>query len=255
MNRLLEWMGPIWWLVRPLAMTAMWLTASGFFGMAYFLSARSVRVEEAIVFTVAFGTAAAVSAVVAMAVGAKRRWAMEAALPMAILIAVPIGTAEAIIWLAPTMNVKLRTASYFARYGGRIPVAIIEVSRETIPMGAILGAGIGLIGGLSIVLCRRFPRLVGWFLVVLLVSCVIGSVHITAFDRVVDFEMNGGLEGVHRLLVPWGSGAELPTAIGAAAGAFVGAVAACWAVHIRSRGRPQSPMEVSVSRLMSDSKA
>jgi hypothetical protein len=57
-----------------------------------------------------------------------------------------------------------------------------------------------------------------------------------------DFEVKGGLAGAHRLLVPWGMGLELPTAIGATAGAFVGAVVACWAARIGEKGRPQSPM-------------
>ena len=47
-------------LARPLTMVAIWMTATAFFGLAYFLSGRRVRVEEAIVFTVAFAGAAAV---------------------------------------------------------------------------------------------------------------------------------------------------------------------------------------------------
>jgi hypothetical protein len=109
------------WLARPLAMTAMWLTATGFFGMAYFLSGRSIRVEEAIIFAVAFGTAAAVSAVIALAIGAKRRWAIEAAVPIAILMAAPVGTAGALTWLAPTMSKNLQAAGYFSQYRGSFP--------------------------------------------------------------------------------------------------------------------------------------
>jgi hypothetical protein len=233
----MKWIRIMRWLARPLAMTAMWLTATGFFGMAYFLSGRSIRVEEAIIFAVAFGTATAVSAVIALAIGAKRRWAIEAAVPIAILMAAPVGTAGALTWLAPTMSKNLQAAGYFSQYRGSIPAAVLGVSRQTIPTSAILGAGIGVIGGLSIVFGRRWPRLVGWFLVVLLISCVVGSVHIIAFDRVVDFVVQSGLEGVHRLLVPWSIHLELPTAIGATAGAVVGAVVACWAARIGGQGR------------------
>jgi hypothetical protein len=232
MNRLLEWMGPIAWLVRPLAMTAMWLTASGFFVLAYFSSGRSASVEEAVIFAVAFGTAAAVSAVIALAVGGKRRWALDAALPMAILVAAPVGTAGVVIWLAPAVSASFRTINYFPANWGSIAAVVLGVSWQTIPTGAILGAAIGVISGFSIVLGRRWPRLVGWLLVMLLVFCVSGSVHIVAFDGVVDFVVRTRLEGLHPLVASWGIRHELPSAIGATAGAFVGAVVVYGAVRL-----------------------
>jgi hypothetical protein len=248
MNRLLEWMGPIAWLVRPLAMTAMWLTATGFFVLAYFLSGRSVRVEEAIIFAVAFGTAAAVAAVIALAVGGKRRWALDAALPMAILMAAPVGTAGVLTWLAPTMSASLRTINYFPVYRGRLPAIVLGISGQTIPTGAILGVGIGVISGLSIVLGRRWPRLVGWLLVMLLVFCVIGSVHIVAFDGVVDFVVRTRLEDLHPLVAAWGMGVELASAIGATAGAFVGAVVAYGAVRLVEGSRRSRPYRVTACK-------
>jgi hypothetical protein len=145
---------------------------------------------------------------------------------------VPVGTAGALTWLAPMTSVNRQTVRYFPRYSGQIPAAVLGISSQTIPTGAILGAGIGVISGLAILLARRWPRLVGWFLAVLFVSCVIGSVHIIAFDRVVDFVVQSGLEGVHRLMVPWTVRLELPTAIGATAGAFVGAVVPYVAVRL-----------------------
>jgi hypothetical protein len=221
---LMKWIRVMRWLARPLAMTAMWLTATGFFGMAYFLSGRSIRVEEGIIFTVTFGTAAAVSAVIALAIGAERRWAIEAALPIAILMAAPVGTAGALTWLAPTMGGNIQAAGYFPQYRGRIPAAVLGVSMQTIPIAAILGAGIGAISGLSIVLGRCWSRLVGWFLVLLFVSCIIGSMHIIVFDRVVD-------------LLVQNITFELPAAIGATAGAVVGAVVASGAVRLSDGSR------------------
>jgi hypothetical protein len=245
MNRLLEWMGPIGCLVRPLAITAMWLTASVFFVLAYFLSGRSARVEEAIIFAVAFGTAAAVSAVIALAVGGKRRWALDAALPMAILIAAAVSTAGVLTWLASTVSASPRTINYLPVYWGSIAAVVLGVSLQTIPTGAILGAGIGVISGLSIVLGRRWPRLVGWLLVMLLVFCVIGSVHIVAFDGVVDFVVRTRLEGVRPLVGYWGIRHELPSAIGATAGAFVGAVVVYGAVRLVEGSRRSRPNRVT----------
>jgi hypothetical protein len=229
-------------LARPLAMVAIWMTATAFFGLAYFLSGRRVRVEEAIVFTIAFAGAAAVSAVIALAIGSKRRWALEAALPMVILIAAPVGIAGALTWLAPTIG-SLNAVDYFPavdylpQYGGRIPAAVLGVARQTIPTGVILGAGIGAIAGVSILLARHRPRLVAWSVVGLLLLCVIGSVHVAAFDRVVDLVMKTRLEGVNRLMVSWTIRSELASAIGATAGAFVGAVVAYGAARLSDRSQ------------------
>ena len=236
-------------LARPLAMVAMWMTATGFFGVAYFLSGRRVRVEEAIVFTVAFAGSAAVSAVIALAIGTKRRWALEAALPMIVLMAAPVGMAGALTWLAPTIG-NLKWVDYFPQFGGRIPTAALGVARMTIPTGVILGAGIGVIAGLSILLARHRPRLVAWFVVGLLLSCVIGSVHVAAFDRVVDLVVKTRLEGVNSLMVSWTIRSELASAIGATAGAFVGAVVAYGAVRLyeRSRASPRSRGHGNVER-------
>jgi hypothetical protein len=234
---------------RPTTMVAMWITATGFFGVAYFLSGRRVRVEEAIVFTVAFAGSAAVSAVIALAIGAKRRWALEAALPMIVLMAAPVGIAGALTWLAPTIGTLTRV-DYFLQYGGHIPTAVLGIARQTIPTGVILGAGIGAIAGFSILLARHRPRLIAWCVVGLLLTCVIGSVHVAAFDRVVDLVMKTRLEGVNSLLVSWSIRSELASAIGATAGAFVGAVGAYGAVRLneRSRASPRSRGHGNVER-------
>ena len=72
MNPLPGWARVIRLLARPLATVTLWLTATGFFGVAFFLSGgRRARVEEAITFAVAFAGAAAVSTVIVLAIGAK----------------------------------------------------------------------------------------------------------------------------------------------------------------------------------------
>ena len=217
----------------------MWLTTTIFFGTAYFLSGRRVSVEESIIFTVAFANAAAVSAVTALTVGAKRRWALEAALPMALSIATPVGLAWALPWLAPTLSWNLQTVN-FPPYRGQLPTAVLGIARQTIPTGAVLGACTGTIAGLVILLARRRPRLVGWFVVGLLLCCVVGFVHVVAFDRVVDFVVKTRLDGVNSLRVSWTIGFELASAIGATAGACVGAVVAYGAVRL-SEGSRVSP--------------
>jgi hypothetical protein len=234
MNRLVGRTQFVRLLARALTMAAMWLTATTFFGMAYFLSGKRVTVEEAIIFTAAFANAAAFSAVTALTVGAKIRWALEAALPMALLIATPVGLAWAVPWLAPTLSWNLQTANFFP-YRGQWPTAVLGIARQTIPAGAILSTCMGTIAGLVIRLGRRLPRLVGWFVMGFLLSCVVGFVHVVAFDRVVDFVVKTRLEGVNNLRVSWTIRFELASAIGATAGAFVGAVVAYGAVRLSER--------------------
>jgi hypothetical protein len=224
-------------LARPLAMLAIWLTATAFFGLAYFLSGRRVSLEEAIIFTVAFAIATAAAAAIALLVGGRRRWAIEAALPMASLVTVPVCLAGALIWLAPTLSGSLSTTEYFPHYRGHVPSAVLGIARQTIPTGVLLGAVFGSMIGLSIIVVRHRPRLLRWAVAGLLLSCFFGSAHIGAFDRIVDFVVNTRLSGVNRLVVAWTIRFELASAIGATAGACVGAVVACGAVRLSDRSR------------------
>jgi hypothetical protein len=224
---------------RPLAMLAIWLTATAFFGLAYFVSGRWVRLEEAVIFTVAFATGAAASAAIALFVGARRRWAIEAALPMAIVVAAPVCLAGALTWLAPTLTGSLPRIEQFPHYGHQVPTIIPGIARQTIPTAVLLGAGFGAVIGLSIIVARHRPRLLRWAVAGLLLSCVVGSAHIGAFDRFVDFVVNTRLSGVNPLMVSWTIRLELASAIGATAGAIFGAIVACGAVRLSDRSRAQ----------------
>ena len=156
---------------------------------------------------------------------------------MAIVLATPVAIAYVLSGLAPAMGWKLRTVSYFPMVHGEVPAAIMGIAKQTIPTGAILGVVIGTVVGLWTLLARRRPRLVGWLVVGLLLSCVIGSVHVDAFGRVIDFVVQARLEGVNRFVANWNLYLEIAAAMGATAGTFVGAVGACCAVRIGSHGR------------------
>jgi hypothetical protein len=109
---------------------------------------------------------------------------------------------------------------------------ILGIAKQTMPTGAMLGVVIGTVAGLLILLGHRRPRPVGWVVVGLLLASVIGSVRIDAFGRVIDFVLRTRLEGVNRLVVSWTISFELAAAMGATAGALVGAIGACWAVRV-----------------------
>jgi hypothetical protein len=225
-------------LVRPAAIVALWLIAIGFFGTAYQLAAgRRPRLDDEITFTAAFAVASAVSAAVALAVGGRRRWAIEAAIPMAILLAMPVVAACVLSWLAPAMGWTLVRVSGFPRYRGDITAAVWETAKLTFPSGVILGALAGAAAGVLLVLARRWPRLVGLLVVGLLLACVVNSVHIETFGRMTDLLVKARLSGVDRLVYSWDVDFELSAALGATAGAVVGAVAASGAVRLSGRAK------------------
>jgi hypothetical protein len=156
---------------------------------------------------------------------------------MAILIATPVALAAALTWLAPTRGASLLTVDYLPAYRGHIPTAVLGIARQTIPTGAMLGVSTGALAGLLIFLARSRPRLVRWVVLGLLLACIMSFAHIAAFDRVVDFVVKTRLEGVNRLRANGTMRLELASAIGATAGAFVGAVVAYGAVRLSERSR------------------
>ena len=156
---------------------------------------------------------------------------------MAILLTAPVCLAGALTWLAPTLSGSLRAIEYFPNYGGHVPTAVLGIARQTIPTGVLLGAGFGVTIGLSIIAVRHWPRLVRWAVAGLLLSSVVGSAHLAQFDRIVDFVVNTRLAGVNRFVASWSMRFELASAIGATAGAFVGAIVACGAVRLSDRSR------------------
>jgi hypothetical protein len=117
----------------------------------------------------------------------------------------------------------------------------------------ILGIALGSIAGLLLLLANRWPRLIRWLAVGLLVSCVIGSMHIDAFKSVTDFVVKTRLQSASSLETAWFMTHELLAAMGATAGMVVGAVIACAAVRLdradkADRGVNSSPTIVSESK-------
>ena len=142
------------------------------------------------------------------------------------------------------MSWNVQALNFFP-YRGNVSTAVLGIARQTIPTGAILGTGIGTFVGLMILLARRRPQLVGWLVVGLLLSCVVGFVHVVAFDRVVDFVVKTRMEGVNSLMVSWTIRSEIASAIGATAGAFVGAVVVYGAVRLSEGSRALSGQRIA----------
>ena len=228
---------------------SIWLIAVGFFGTAYIIGTgrRQLRSMEVSDFVSAFAVSAIVSAVVALFLGGRKRWAVEAVLSISILIVTPVAAAYALFWLAPTMGQYLLEMKPrgFLSYRRDILGSAREIAGFAVPAGTVLGILVGAIAGLLLVLARRWPRFVGGLVVGLLLACAIASVHINLFDVVIDFVVQTRLHGIDRAYHAWLMTSEVASAVGATAGAVVGAVISCWAavrMDVRSRrtaaGRP-----------------
>lgn len=240
-------------LARPLAIVSVWLIAVAFFGTAYIVAVKRRTSSfmsptiEVLDFTGAFAVAAALSAVIALILGGRKRWAVEATLSMPVPIVAPIGGAYALFWLAPTLGQYLLGigARDFLSFRRGLPQLALEIAKLTIPTGTVLGLMIGAIAGLLLVLASRWPRFFGWLVVGLLLACVISSVHINAFGRVtnlvVKVRMNGSSDIENAIFMT----AQLVSAMGAIAGAVVGAVISCRAVRMNGRSHRTSNDQAS----------
>ncbi len=234
-------------------MVSIWLIALGFFATAYIgTGRRQYRTFEILDFTGAFAIAAATSAVLALILGGKKRWAIEAALPILILIVTPISGAYVLFWMVPTQGQFLLSMSLrdFLSFRRQLLDSAREIAHLTVPTGAILGIMIGGIAGFLLLLAGRRPRFAGGLVLGLLLACVIGSVHIDAFRRVTDFVVRARLQGANRLQYAWYMTEELGSAMGATAGAVVGAVlsgGAVWMVDRSQRAANDPALEWGVS--------
>lgn len=222
-------------LARSLAIVSIWLIAIGFFAIAYIMGGRRWPSSfEILDFTSSFAVASAMAAVVAFMLAGRRSLAAEVTLAILILIVPPIGASYLIFWLVPTLGqelLQMRTIAFLSFRQAHLSAAL-EIARLTIPTATILGILMGAVAGIVLLLASRWPRLVGWLVAGLLLGCVVGSVHIDAFGRMTDFVVKTRLHGANRLEYAWFMTCELLSAMGATAGAVVGAVIACGAVRI-----------------------
>jgi hypothetical protein len=200
----------------------LWVTGIWFFGMAYDLTGgRTIRDDEVVTFRLAFAMASAIASVTALAVAGRVRWALGAAVCFSLAGFILIGAAVSLSWLAVP----------------RFPGAVFQVAEAAIVTGVFMGAGLGLIAGLLVLLARRWPRLIGWLVAGLLAACVARFVHISAFDSVIQYAMAfrigrdpGAYFGAYRVF--------FPASLGACAGAVVGAAGACAVLWWSGRRQP-----------------
>lgn len=226
-----------------MASVALWVTGTWFFGMAYTMTGvRADRHDEVVAFVLGFATASAIATVTALAVAGRRRWALVASAGLsafAFVVAVVI-VGLAFLAVPPARAFGPPASEDVFLIARQYLDSVERVAMVATMAGLFMGCAIGLIAGLWILLVGRWPRLVGWLSAALLVAVVARTSHIAAFNRVaLDATTSriasgpGIFHPAHRL--------ELPSAMGAMAGAIGGATATgavlWWAGRRRAAGR------------------
>ena len=224
------------YLVRSLAVVSLWLILVGFFGMSYIVGGKGQPGPiEVLEFIGAFAIASAIAAVVALVLAGRRRWAVEVMLPVFFVLVAPLSASYLLFWLVPTFTQELMQMNAvdlqsFRRANLR---AALDLAGVTAPTGVILGSVIGTGAGLLLVLAGRRPRLVGWLLAGLLLSCVASYIQIDIFRGLTDFVVQTRLRNANRLEYAWYMKHKLASAMGATAGALVGSTVAWLALRIQ----------------------
>lgn len=226
-------------LARQLIIFSIWLIVVGFFGAAYLLAGRrpSPSSSDLLNFTLGFVIAAAIAAVMTLIFGGKTRFAFEIAIPVVMLIIVMQGGPFALIWFAPGLCqglLRMNNRAFLSFQPSYLDTAL-EIVWLVAPTGAILEVTIGVVAGLFVLLGRRWPGFVRWSLMGLLLACTVRFVHIDIFRKATDLVIKYRLRSLNSNGYLWYLRAELAPAIGAGAGAVVGAAFSCLSIWLKRK--------------------
>ena len=209
---------------RSAAIAAAWVMAVGI-GVGGFSAGSRPWFGEVVAFAFEFAIASAVAAVVALAVGGRRRWATETALAIAACLVLAAVVAGSLLWLAPwtTWRFTGLGSQEFLMYRRMAEQIATDLVRTRGRLGVGLGLVTGMIAGLLMRLARRRPGLASGLASGLLLA--IGALAGAASGAVTDFVLEARLDHGNWKVSSIGTH-ELAGAIGAVAGSIVGALAA-----------------------------
>jgi hypothetical protein len=221
---------------RSAAIAAAWVMAVGI-GVAGFSAGSQPRFGEVVTFGFEFAIACVFAAVVALAVGGRRRWAMEASLAIAAWMILAAVVVVSLLWLVPwtTWRFTGMGSQEFLLYRRMVGGIATDLLRTWGRIGSGLGLVTGVVAGLLMRLARRRPGLASGLAAGLLLG--IGALSGAASGLITDLVLEARLEHGN-----WKVSSirqdELSAAIGAVAGSIVGALAAYIARRV---WRPPAP--------------
>ncbi len=183
-------------LKRPLAVVALWLTAVGA-GTFCFGYGTVTRDGEFAAFSASFGIAAAPSVCVALIVAGQRRRALETGLSLATLVVACAAAVYSILWLNSSLVRRFMGYWEFLRLRSFFEFYAFHCGRLYGPLAAILGAGLGLLGGVLIRINRHRPRLAAALTIGILLACASGPVLPAGSRLVTNFVVEARLKHAH----------------------------------------------------------
>jgi hypothetical protein len=222
-------------ILRPLAMATVWLTMVGF-ATGCFFAPKGVEAQptsyQVFAFGGALGIAGVVAATSALAIGGRRRWAVELAISAVVLSGIVALLLAYFLWYNPTLVRRRMNLWSLVEIQQGARSWAEQIAGFYAPLGAAVGITLGTIAGLLTRLGRRMPRLAtGIALVVLFVVASAGGQQFL-FSCVRWLSWN-----LLYPLIGWGSGAEAITITGMILGGTVGSVIAGLTI---SSKRPRS---------------
>jgi hypothetical protein len=147
--------------LRPMAMAATWLALVGLATGCFFApGAREARTSlyHVFNFVAALGIAGAVAATSALAIGGRRRWAVELVLAVTLLSLIAALLLVYFLWFDAALWRKISPWSFqeLLHASGGLPKRLAGFHA---PIGVTVGIVLGTIAGLLTILGRRMPRL------------------------------------------------------------------------------------------------
>jgi hypothetical protein len=228
-------------LARLLAILSIWSVVVGL-GTGLFFAPRGSEAQPTDHDLIGFGCSMAIASVVAamVAVGmvGKRRWAVEIALAVALLIVVSVPIAYVLLWVDPWTLRNRMDAWSFLRLRRDVPRWGEAIVTFHAPMAAGVASIVGAIAARMIRLARRRPRPATTITLVLLFACAWEPVQQLIFGLVIIFGhiiRRGWYIGAR--LDPWPMTDEQIWATAALFGAIAGALVAGLALHLAGRHR------------------
>jgi hypothetical protein len=236
-------------LARLLAILLIWSVVVGL-GTGLFFAPRGWEAQPSYDDLIGFGSSLAIASVVAAIVvvglAGKRRWAVEIALAVALLIAVAVPLGSILLWVDPWTLRNRMDAWSFLRLRQDVPRWVEAIVTFHAPMAAGVGSVVGAIAGLLILLARTWPRPATVIALVLLFACAWDPVQQFIFGLVIIFGHMirwGWYIGAH--LDPWNMTDEQIWATAAVFGGTAGALVAGLALHMAGRHRSDHPRAAS----------
>ena len=190
--------------------------------------------DNALVFGSSAAIAGAVATAVSLAIGGKKKWALDFVFAVTFAVALLVAGAYACLWVDPSL-VRSRMGHWeFLRLRDTLTRWFLFVVRYDIPLCAVVGLLPGAIAGLLVVLAGQRPRIAIGLIIGLLLAAAAEPVQRLTFELVQFWGM-----GVRWAI--WSPGMTDPyvPAAGATLGAIAGSLIAAVAMS-RERTRPSA---------------